>query len=154
VILETIGSLLVGAIGAGLGWGVTEFVARPIRKFFDLRGDAVQTVSRYGNLRAKYDERRLSNDVIETSEDLTLSEAQIAQLHEAQIALRDLAARIKSFAFNETLARRALQLLGYDPQRASEWLFGVANTIDTTGDTRIRAKKMVTDALRLPEHTL
>ncbi len=154
MILETIGSLLVGAIGAGLGWGVTEFVARPIRKFFDLRGDAVQTISRYGNLRAKYDERRLPNDVIETSEDFTLSEAQIAQLHEAQLALRDLAARMKGFAFNETLARRALQLFGYDPQRASEGLFGIANSIDRTGDTRISSKKIVTDALQLPEHTL
>jgi len=151
VILKTIGSLVVGAIGAGIGWATTEFVARPIRKFFDLRGDAVQTISRYGNLRAKYDE---PNDVIETSEDLTLSEAQIAQPHEAQLALRDLAARMKGFAFNETLARRALQLLGYDPQRASEGLFGIANSIDRTGDTRISSKKIVTDALGLPEHTL
>src|SRR5262249_6907682 len=134
MIIETVGSLIVGAIGAGLGWGLTEFVARPIRKFFDLRGEAVQTISRYGNLRAKYDERRQPDDSIITSEDLTLSEAQIAQLHEAQVALRDLAARMRGFAFNETLAKRAIQLLGYDPQRASEGLFGVANTVDRTGD--------------------
>ena len=61
---------------------------------------------------------------------------------------------MRGFAFNETLARRALQLLGYDPQRASEGLFGIANSIHMTGDTRIRSKKIVTDVLRLPEHTL
>src|SRR5262249_4125108 len=154
MILETTGSLIVGAIGAGIGWAATEFVARPIRKFFDLRADAVRTISQYGNVRARYDERSLSDGSIVTAEDLTLSEAESAQLHEAQVALRDLAARMRGFAFGETIAGRALQLLGYDSQRASEGLFGIANTIDTTGDTRVRNKKIVTEALRLPEHTL
>jgi hypothetical protein len=27
MILDTIGSLIVGAIGAGIGWGLTEFAA-------------------------------------------------------------------------------------------------------------------------------
>jgi hypothetical protein len=62
VILETIGSLIVAAIGAGLGWAATEFVARPIRKFFDLRGDAVRMVSQYGNLPARFHEKRLSDN--------------------------------------------------------------------------------------------
>jgi hypothetical protein len=154
MILETIGSLVVGAIGAGVAWGVTEFLARPIRKFFDLRFDAVRTISQYGNLRARYNERRLANDVIETSEDHTLSEAESARLHEAEVALRALAAQMKGFAFNETIASRALLLFGYDPKKASEGLFGIANTVDKTGDTRIMSKKWVTDALRLPEHTL
>jgi hypothetical protein len=154
VILETIGSLVVGAIGAGIGWGTTEFLARPIRKFFDLRGDAVRTISQYGNLRARYSERRSSNDLIETSENHTLSEAESARLHEAEVALRALAAQMKGFAFTETVASRALRLFGFDPKKASEGLFGIANTIDKTGETRIMSKKMVTDALRLPEHTL
>jgi len=84
---------------------------------------------------------------IRTSEDVTLSESDIAKL-------RELAAQMRGFAYNETIANRALRLAGFDPKNASDGLFGIANTIDTTGYTRIRDKKMVTEALRLPEHTL
>src|SRR5262245_4360704 len=131
MILETIASLLVAAIGAGLGWAATEFVARPIRKFFDLRGDAVRMVSQYGNLRARFDERRVSDNEIRTSEDVTLSESDIAKPREAYDALRALAAQMRGFAYNETIANRALRLAGFDPKKASDGLFGVANTIDT-----------------------
>ena len=154
MILETIGSLIVGAVGAGIGWGATEFVARPIRKFFDLRADAIRMVSQYGNLRARFHEERLSDDIIQTSEDVTLSESDIAKLHEAEGALRALAAQMRAFAYNESIANRALRWAGFDPKKASEGLFGIANTMDTTGDTRIGNKKMVIEALRLPEHTL
>jgi len=91
---------------------------------------------------------------IRTSEDVTLSESDIAKLREAYDALRALAAQMRGFAYNETIANRALRLAGFDPKNASDGLFGIANTIDTTGYTRIRDKKMVTEALRLPEHTL
>jgi hypothetical protein len=92
--------------------------------------------------------------IIQTSEDRTLSESDLTKLHEAEGALRALAAQMRAFAYNESIANRALQLIGFDSKKASERLFGVANTIGTTGDTRIRNKQMLTEALRLPEHTL
>ena len=154
MILETIGSLIVGAIGAGIGWGATEFVARPIRKFYDLRADVIRMVSQYANTRARFHEERRSDGEILISENHTLSELDLAKLHEVEDALRALAAQMRGFAYNEFIANRALRLAGYDPKKASEGLFGIANTIDTTGDSRIRHKRMVTEALRLPEHTL
>jgi hypothetical protein len=154
LILETVGSLLAGAIGASLGWVALEFVARPIRKFYDLRGETIRRVAQYANLRAPYNERHLANGVIETSEDHTLSNTELAKLEEAREELRDLAAQMRGLAYNETIAGHALRLLGYDPRKASEGLVGIANTVDTTGDNRIRNKKIVTEALRLPEHTL
>ena len=154
MILETIGSLIVGAIGAGIGWGTTEFVARPIRKFFDLRADAIRLVSQYDNLRAWRHETRVSDDETRVWEDPTLSQTNLAKLDEAENALRALAAQMRGFAYNESIANRALRWMGFDPKKASEGLFGIANTIDTTGSTRVRNKQMVTEALRLPEHTL
>jgi hypothetical protein len=154
VILDTIGSLIVGAVGAGIGWALMEFLARPIRRFYDLRGETIRKVSSYSNLPARYDERHLADGSVVRSEDVTLSQADLAKLDDARSDLRDLAAQMRGFAFNETMAKQALVMLGYDPQRASEGLFGIANTVDTTGDTRISNKKIVTETLRLPEHIL
>jgi hypothetical protein len=154
MILETIGSLIVGAIGAGIGWAATEFVARPIRKFYDLRADVIRMVSQYANTRARFHEERRSDGEILISENHALSESDIAKLHEVEGAMRALAAQLRGFAYNESIANRALRLAGFDPKKASEGLFGIANTIDTTGDSRIKFKRMVTEALRLPEHTL
>jgi len=154
MILDTIGSLIVAAIGAGLGWATTEFVARPLRRFYDLRSETIRRVSKYGNLPARYDERHYADGSVISSEDVTLSKTDLAKLEEARGELRDLAAQMRGLAYNETVAVHALQVLGYDPQKASEGLFGLANTVDTTGATRVRNKQIVTEALRLPEHTL
>src|SRR5215831_6335917 len=78
---------------------------------------------------------------IRTSEDVTLSESDIAKLREAYDALRALAAQMRGFAYNETIANRALRLAGFDPKNASDGLFGIANTIDTTGDAS-RSRRM------------
>jgi hypothetical protein len=154
MILETIGSLIVGAVGAGVGWAATEFAARPIRKFFDLRGDVIRMVSQHGNLRARFHEEWVSDTETRTTEDLTLSEADLVKLREAESGLRALAAQMRGFAYNETVASGALQWLGFDPKKASEGLFGIANTIERTGETRTRNKKMVVTALRFPEGIL
>jgi hypothetical protein len=148
VILETIGSLVVGAIGAGLGWGATEFVARPIRRFFDLRGEIIRRIAQYANVPARYKDMRNG-----TKEELPLGKDELARLREAQGVVRDLAAQMRGFAHNETLARWAL-LLRYDPREASEGLFGLSNDMDTYGDDRLRRRKMISKALRIPENIL
>jgi hypothetical protein len=143
----------VGAIGAGIGWATTEFLARPIRKFFDLRGETIRMVSQYANLPTRFHTRRIDNETM-TLEGPDLSEPDLAKLREAQGALRALAAQMRGFAYNETMANRVLRWIGFDPKRASEGLFGIANTVDTTGEPRVANKKIVTEALRLPKHIL
>jgi hypothetical protein len=154
VILDTQASLLIAAIGVGIGWAATAFVARPIRRFFVLRDETVRMVLQYDNLRARFHEKRLSGDITETEEDLTLTPIDIARLHDAQFALRQVAGQMLAFAYDEPIAKWTLSWVGFDPQQAADGLFGVANTIDTTGDTRVRNKEMLAKALRLPEHTL
>src|SRR5437867_2404222 len=130
MILQTIGSLLAGAIGAALGWVALEFVARPIRRFYDLRGEIIRRMAQYANVRARYKEER---DEPNRVTELTLSEAEIAKLDEARHAIRDLATQMRAFALNETFAKWILLLLRYDLHKASEGLFGVSNTLDTYG---------------------
>ncbi len=149
MILETIGSLIVAAIGAGIGWALTEFVARPIRKFFDLRGEIIRRIAQYANVPARYNDLRNGKKEI-----LPLTEDQLAKLQEAQGVVRDLAAQMRGFAHSETLAKLVLRLLRYDPREASEGLFGLSNDMDTYGEAVLRRRKIISGALRIPESIL
>jgi hypothetical protein len=150
-ILQTIGSLLAGAIAAGLGWAATEFLARPVRRFYDLRGEIIQKMAHYGNVRASHKEAP-DGGVIENTPLLHPTEQ--ARLEEAQLAIRDLSTRMRAFAYNEALARRTLMLLRYDPLKASDGLMGYSNYMNISGAAKASKKKMVEDALHIPEHTL
>jgi hypothetical protein len=153
MILETIGSLIVGAVGAGIGWGATEFVARPIRKFFDLRGEIIRRIAQYNNVPVRYRETpEGKREVLPFDEGpASQRQAEAARLNEAQSVLRDLASQMRGFAHNETWATRVLSVR-YNPGRASEGLFGLSN--DIAVDRRSRWKKVVSDALRIPENIL
>jgi hypothetical protein len=148
VILETIGSLVVGAIGAGIGWALTEFVARPIRRFFDLRSEIIRRVAQYNNVPARYKETRDGE-----KETVPITEDDLAKLNEAQSVIRDLATQMRGFAYSETAARWVLSL-GYNPRQASEGLFGLSNDLGTYGPGRVRWRKLVSDTLRIPENIL
>jgi hypothetical protein len=147
-ILQTIGSLLAGAIAAGLGWSTTEFLARPIRRFYDLRAEIIQKMAEYAKLRARF--KQTDNGVEEYT---SLSAQESARLEEAQQTFRELGARMRAFAYNETFASRVIGFW-YDPQKASQGLIGYSNTIGTYGPDKASKKKMVEDALRLPLHAL
>jgi hypothetical protein len=149
-ILQTFGSLLAGAVGAALGWVILEFVARPIRRFYDLRGEIIQKMAQYGNVRARYKETH-DGKIIENMPSLRPTEESV--LEEAQQVMRDLAARMRAFAYNESLARWVLTVR-YDPHKASQGLFGYSNSLDTYGGGKTSKIKMVEDALRVPTHTL
>ena len=149
VILQTIGSLLAGAIGAGLGWVTLEFVARPIRRFFDLRGEIIRRVAQYNNVPARYRDKRDG-----TKETLPIGEDQLAKLQEAQSVIRDLAARMRGFAHNESFAEWVLLQLRYDPRGASDGLFGLSNDMDTYGEDQRRRRQIIGKALRIPENIL
>jgi hypothetical protein len=143
MILQTIGSLLAGAIGAAIGWALLEFIARPIRRFYDLRAEII--------VRARYKERDTEGFIEETP---PLSPTELATLEEAQLAIRDLATRMRAFAYNEILAQWVLTLLRYDPHKASQGLIGYSNYMSTYGGAKASKKKMVEDALHLSEHML
>ena len=142
MILETIGSLIVGAIGAGLGWGATEFAARPIRKFFDLRGEVIRRLAQYADIPKQVIER---GGEVQTPD---VTEVTRARAREAESVIRDLAAQMLSFAYNDTFARSILALR-YDPREAAEGLFGLSWLHISEGSLKDRPREMVAKALRI-----
>jgi hypothetical protein len=147
-LLQAIGSFAAGA-GA---WVVLEFFGRPLRKFYDLRGETIYLLARTANVSARWKE--ILDDVGAISENVEaqdLSDDQIEDLKEAQIQLRDLASRFHAFAGNETYALRFLLWSGYSPFKASAGLFGLSKSIDTYGGSKAFHKKTIAVALRIPD---
>jgi hypothetical protein len=151
-VLIAIGSAFGGAIGAMLGWMASAFVGSPVRKFFDLRGEIIRRMTEFANVRARWKE--IPDDVGAISgnrEDMGLSDKEIERLESAQATLRDLAAQMRAFAENETLALWFITRLRYDPAGASAALIGLSNTYDTYGKGKAWQKQMLGKALKVAD---
>jgi hypothetical protein len=142
-LLQAIGSFVAGA-GA---WVVLEFIGRPLRKFYDLRGDTIYLLAQTGNVRARLNEIPGNVGQVEVVQDFT--DEDMATLKEAQNKIRDLASRFRAFAGNETYALRFALWIGYDPMKASGGLFGLSNSIEKSGSEKAFHKKTIAEALSL-----
>jgi hypothetical protein len=136
---------IAGVVFSGaVGWFVAGFIGSPIRRFFDLRGEVIRQMARYGNIGARFKEKRGDPDEVEPVE---ISEKGEQRLQQAEEAFRDLAAEMRSFALNEPLAVKLLRVR-HDPLKASAALFSVSNTIGTYGGVRNQKKQEVEAVLR------
>jgi hypothetical protein len=144
--LQVVGSFAAAAFA----WVVLEFVGRPVRRFFDLRGEIIRRMAEISNVRARRRDIRDSFGATSGKVQLIeLPELEMEKLQKAQEILRDLASQLKAFAGNESVARFITRALRYDPLKASEGLFGLSNSYDTYGEDRARYRKTVADALRI-----
>jgi hypothetical protein len=115
--------------GAAIGWVTLEFIARPARRFFDMRGEVAALMIELANLRSQYKE--VADEVGATSGELEsfgLDEDEIKRLDEAKVTYRNLAARLRAFAVNETLASWLVRRR-YDPWTAGAGLIGLSNSV-------------------------
>ena len=147
----SIGSILAGSVGAAATWTVLNFVGIPARKFIDLRGEVVRRLVEFANVRSRWKEVR--DDVGATSgerDEIKLSDREIARLEEAQRVLRDLAAQMRAFATNETMAMWVVRwILRFNPEKASAGLIGLSNDYDTSGGRKAFHRSAVHEALRI-----
>jgi len=145
-VLQAIGSFAAGAIA----WVVLEFIGRPLRKFYDLRGETVYRLSKIANVRSLA--KTTSSEPSPSGEVQydRLSEPEMADLADAIKTVRDLASQFRAFSFNETCALHFTRLLGYDPLKASEGLFGLSNSLLTYNGERVVHRTTVQTALKIP----
>jgi hypothetical protein len=119
-VLKAIGSFAAAAIA----WVTLEFVGRPLRKFYDLRGEIIYRLAKIANVRSIKAPTEQSPSGVTNQE--RLSVAELAALADAIKTVRDLASQLRAFAFNETSALHFVRWLGYVPLKASEGLFGLS----------------------------
>ena len=145
-LLQAIGSFAAGAVA----WIVLEFFGRPLRKFYDLRGETIYRLSQTANVSARFKELRdAEGEISENVEKLDISDEQLLDLKEARKALRDLASQLRAFALNETHALYFVRRLGYDPMKAGAGLYGLSNSLDTYGTGRNLHKSTIETALKI-----
>jgi hypothetical protein len=147
-LLQAIGSFSAGAIA----WVVLEFVGRPLRKFYDLRGEVIHVLAQTANVPAAA--REIRNDVGEASgqiETCVLTEQEKSDLREAMKSIRNLGSDLRVFSLNESRALYLVKSLGYDPALASGGLYGLSNSIHTYGAERHARKCTIQKALLIPE---
>jgi hypothetical protein len=143
---QLIGSFAVATIG----WLVLEFVGRPYRRFYDLRGEVIQALVQFANVRARY--RAIPDNVGATSgemESLGLPDDEIERLELAKNTFRELAARMSAFAENETVALWLARTVAYNPAAASAGLIGISNSLDESSPDRAFHRRTLARALRL-----
>jgi len=146
---SAITSVIPAAVATLLTWIGANFVGGPIRKFIDLRGDVIKELAQYANVRARLKEMP-SGAIVEQQPPLTDQEKERSD--EAREVLRNLAAEMKKFAENESLAVwlvRWCPCWRYQPAEASRGLIGLSNTFDSYRMARAHHKKMVEAALRI-----
>jgi hypothetical protein len=142
---------LFGFLAAAIGWLTLEFLGRPLRKFFDLRGETVELLTRIANVRAAYTKFHdgFEGGVFRVEPSgLELTTLELEALASARRDIRILASKFRAFALNETIASKAVAMLGYDPLSAGRSLIGLSNTIDTYGKERSEQKDAVVAALK------
>jgi hypothetical protein len=136
---------LFGAMGAMFAWLAVEFVGRPFRRFFDLRGEVSRRLTQFGNVpgRGKW----VDNSHVEP---IKLSPAQDARLTEAENVYRDLASQMRGFASAEWLAELIVRyVFRFNAREISKALIGLSNEIPTYGPRRDQLKKQIQELLRI-----
>jgi hypothetical protein len=135
--------IVLGAIG----WITLEFVARPIRNFFDVRREVGQQLVQFANVSARWKSRHLEPEVREAGD---LSEEEAGRLEAAQRTYRDLGARMKAFGETEHPATWLLKhAFRIDAVKARSAMLGLSNSVDSYGDNRAHYREAVRKALRI-----
>ena len=135
MVSNSLWSFAAGALGGTLGWFATAFLARPIRKFFDLRGEAKSRMLAHWNAPTM------------TTPDEHSDEA-LKELRERRLELDDIGARLASFDKSEWLAARLVRLWGCDLVGAGKALHEAAIQLGTLYEDRDKSFRRVDEALK------
>ena len=142
-----LGNFALGAVGAILAWLTTEFIGRPFRHFFDLRGEVSRRLVQFDNVMA-------SARMIDVThrELIELPQAEKERLTDAQNTFRDLASQMRGFAQAEPIATGIVKsIFNYDPFEVSAALIGLSNEISTAGPAKAHFKSKIRKLLRIRE---
>ncbi|QOZ66587.1 hypothetical protein [Bradyrhizobium arachidis] len=135
----------LGALGAVIGWITAEFVGKPVRAFFDLKKECIETLIHFGNVSALPVELR-SNMFRPRDPQV---EAIKKRLADAREAFRKCGSRLQAFAETETLAVVALGAIGYKPREAGRGFIGLSASIGDEGATLHGNRVLIEHALRM-----
>jgi len=124
-------------------WFVTDYVAKPLRHFFDLRRRANRCLVYYSNVQARAEYSPFGRVSI------NISPEEDAQLTKAQNAFLKLGAEMRAFANGDRFANRVVRALRCDANKIAGALVAYANQISTSGELRVSAHRRLQKLLRI-----
>ena len=138
-----LGTLLTGFIGGVCAWFLTDYVAKPLRRFFDLRRQVNRCLLYCDNVqpRAEWSPIGRVSTKISPEDD--------AKLTRAQNALMKLGGEMRAFANGDRLANQVVRALGCDADKIAGALVAYSNQISTSGELRLTAHRRLQKLLRL-----
>jgi hypothetical protein len=137
-------TLFTGFVGGVFAWIFTEFVAKPLLRFSELRREVTRCLVVYGNVGG-----RTEVDKAGKPKTLKLSAKEVARLVEAQNAFRDLSGKMYGFASVDAFANRIVTKFGYDADQIAAALMGFSNEITSKGEGRAHFRNRIEKLLRL-----
>jgi hypothetical protein len=138
-----LGTLFTGLIGGVCAWFLTDYVAKPLRRFFDLRREINRCLINYGNVRSRAEWTPIGRVTAK------ISPEEDAQLTKAQHAFLKLGAEMRAFANEDRVANRAVRALGCDADKIASALVAYSNQISTSGELRYSAYRRLQKLLRI-----
>jgi hypothetical protein len=137
--MSAISSIVLGLISGFVGWILSEFIAKPIRRGLDLAAEAQASMIEYANVRARCD----------SDGDLTnLTDDDEKRLQEAEARYRRLSAQLYAFARTDGVAYRIVRPI-FDAEWAATALMGLSNNIGQYGGGRHAATEAAQKALKV-----
>ena len=136
-------NLLAVVTTGAFGWFALQFLARPIRKFFELRRLVHHHVLSLAGVPAPQ-----PRETCFTSEQIRRYDIDLKNVRVAKQVLRELGAQMLAFGETETAACIAIKPFGFDPSVAGHHLIGLSNALDCYGTDRATLRKNVERALR------
>jgi hypothetical protein len=137
--VSSVGSIVLGLISGFVGWILTEFIAKPVRRGLDIAADAQASMIEFANVRARYDSKGQPTDITEEEE---------KRLQEAEAKYRRLSAELYAFAQTDRLASFILQLV-FDAQHAATALMSLSNNLGQYGGGRHAATEEAKKVLKV-----
>jgi hypothetical protein len=128
----TVTSVFVGLFSGFVGWILSEFIAKPLRRALDLAADAKASLIEYANVSARVDAYGKSTN---------LPEDQEKRLAEAEKKYRRLSAEFYAFAGTDRAAHFILKHVLLDAEWAATALMQLSNNVGQYGG----GKKAATD---------
>lgn len=135
------GSAISAIVLGAIGWIALEFVGRPVRKFFDLRGKVKEQMLHFEDLYYSWGEFVRDYDTEEMSKQTTA-------IREARQIFTALANELIAFGQSEELAVRILKFCGFNPVVAGKQLSAMADGFGTFDENREANYKKIGQALR------
>ncbi|QHP70451.1 hypothetical protein EI171_26070 [Bradyrhizobium sp. LCT2] len=138
--MVTVTSVLVGLFSGFVGWILSEFIAKPLRRALDMAADAKASLIEYTNVSARFDAYGKSTK---------LSDEQEKRLAESEKKYRRLSAEFYAFAQTDKAAHLILKHLLLDAEGAATALMQLSNNVGQYGGGRKSATDEAKKALKV-----